>query len=50
MEDPKGTQAIKEEMEALIKNRTWNLVPLPKGKKAVGCKRMFYIKHKVDDQ
>ena len=48
MEDPKWTQAIKEEMEALMKNKTWNLVPLPRGKKTVGCKWVFSIKHKAD--
>ncbi|XP_059315764.1 uncharacterized protein LOC132066475 [Lycium ferocissimum] len=27
---------------------TWTLVPLPKGKKAIGCKWVFKIKHKAD--
>ncbi|KAM2732666.1 hypothetical protein EV2_036199 [Malus domestica] len=36
------------EMEALQKNNTWSVVPLPKGKKSVGCKLVFTIKHKVD--
>ncbi|KAL6350954.1 hypothetical protein AAG906_031540 [Vitis piasezkii] len=36
--NPKWTQAIKEEMEALLKNNTWTIVSLPEGKKAVGCK------------
>jgi hypothetical protein len=38
LSDPNWTQAIKEEMEALLKNDTWTLVPLPEGKKAIGCK------------
>lgn len=38
LEDPSWAQAIKEEMEALQKNKTWNLVPLPVGKKTVECK------------
>jgi hypothetical protein len=46
--NPKWTQAVKEEMEALQKNETWTLVPLPKGKKTVGCKWVFSIKHKAD--
>ncbi|RVW37569.1 Retrovirus-related Pol polyprotein from transposon RE1 [Vitis vinifera] len=46
--DPKWTQAIKDEMEALMKNKTWNLVPLPEGKKIVGCKWVFSLKHKAD--
>lgn len=37
-----------EEMEALLKNETWILVPLPEGKKMVGCKWVFSIKHKAD--
>ena len=31
-------------MEALQKNFTWELVPLPKGKKMVGCRWIFTIK------
>ena len=30
--------AMLEEMESLQKNKTWELVKLPKGKKAIGCK------------
>jgi len=33
--------AMEEEMESLEKNRTWDLVPLPKGKRAIGCKWVF---------
>jgi len=35
-------------MEALQKNQTWTLVPLPKGKRTVGCKWVFSFKHKAD--
>lgn len=35
-------------MEALQKNKTWKLVPLPDGKKLIGCKWVFSIKHKED--
>jgi hypothetical protein len=48
LSDPNWTQAINEEMGALLKNNTWTLVPLPEGKKAVGCKLVFSIKHKAD--
>lgn len=48
LSDSKWTQAMKEEMEALLKNDTWTLVTLPKGKKPVGCKWVFSIKHKAD--
>ena len=48
LSDPKWAQAIQEELEALQKNNTWKLVPLPKGKKVVGCKWIFFIKFKFD--
>ena len=48
MFDPKWTQVIKKEIEALLKNNTWTIVPLPKGKKAVECKWVFSIKHKAN--
>ena len=38
----------KKKLEALKKNNTWKLVPLPKGKKLVGCKWVFSIKYKAD--
>ncbi len=37
-----------EEMKALATNGTWNLVTLPVGKKPVGSKWIFTIKHKAD--
>ncbi|KAG8489513.1 hypothetical protein CXB51_017534 [Gossypium anomalum] len=33
--------AMQEEMESLHKNKTWDLVKLPKGKKTVRCKWVF---------
>ena len=35
-------------MKALQKNKIWDLVPLPKEKKIVGCKSVFSINHKAD--
>ena len=40
--------AIKEEYDALVKNETWELVKLPKGRKAIGCKWVFKIKQNAD--
>ena len=46
--DPKWKEAMQEEMRALKKNDTWDFVDLPNGKRAVGCKWVFTIKHKAD--
>jgi Reverse transcriptase (RNA-dependent DNA polymerase) len=43
-DDPKWKSAMLEELEALDKNKTWELVSLPPGKKAVGCKWVFTVK------
>ena len=40
---PKSSRCI-----SLEKNRTWELIPLPEGKKTVGCRWIFSIKHKAD--
>jgi len=42
-------EAMKTEMKALEKNETWEKCILPTGKKPVGCRWVFTIKHKVDD-
>ncbi|KAM1671634.1 hypothetical protein ACFXTN_036619 [Malus domestica] len=34
-------KSMDEEMKSLHKNETWNLVQLPKGKKAIGCKWVY---------
>ena len=37
-EQAKWTQAMLEEVESLHQNETWDLVPLPHEKRAIGCK------------
>ena len=37
-----------EEMSALIKNNTWEVVGLPIGKRKVGCKWVFPTKFRAD--
>ena len=46
--DPKWRKAMNEEMEVLQKNATWELVPLPKGMKPIGCRWVFTVKLKLD--
>ena len=42
----KWTEAMESEMKSLNKNKVWELVKLPKGRKAIGCKWIF--KTKID--
>ncbi|RVW98483.1 Retrovirus-related Pol polyprotein from transposon RE1 [Vitis vinifera] len=43
------TQGSKEEeIQALEKNGTWEISELPKGKRPVGCKWIFTVKHNPD--
>jgi len=47
--DPRWTKVMVDEMVALEKkNNTWDLVSLPRGKKTMGCKWVFTIKHRAD--
>ena len=41
--------AIKNEMSSIQKNGTWELVLLPKSKKALPCKWVYNIKHSSSD-
>ena len=42
----KWTEAMQSEMKSLNENKVWELVKLPKGRKAIGCKWIF--KTKID--
>ncbi|KAK1429347.1 hypothetical protein QVD17_11555 [Tagetes erecta] len=48
--DPNWVNAMNLEMEALLKNNTWILSELPKGRKAIGCKWLYKIKHKPNGE
>ena len=37
-----------EEMAALDSSHTWELMPLPHDKKAIGCKWVYKVKHNAD--
>ena len=45
---PHWKAAMDEEMQSLLENYTWDIVPLPQGKKAVGCKWVHVKKHHAD--
>ncbi|CAL8115437.1 unnamed protein product [Prunus armeniaca] len=48
LKDLKWAKAMDEEMLALQKNNTWEVMQLPVGKKTVGCRWVFTVKYKVD--
>ncbi|KAK1422630.1 hypothetical protein QVD17_17916 [Tagetes erecta] len=45
LKDINWVNAMNKEMEALNRNKTWDLVDLPPGRKPIGCKWVFKIKH-----
>ena len=47
--NPLWQQAMKEELDALHKIGTWDLVDLPSGTSAIGCKWVYKIKTRSDD-
>jgi hypothetical protein len=50
LNDPKWKAAMLEEMSALEKNNTWQLVEWPKGKEPVGCKWVYTIKYNPEGE
>ena len=46
--NPLWKQAIKEELDALHKTGTWDLIDLPSGKSVIGCKWVYKIKTRSD--
>jgi histone deacetylase 1/2 len=48
LRDPKWAEAMDSEYQALLRNRTWQLVPRPKGKNVIGCKWVYKVKRKAD--
>jgi hypothetical protein len=46
--NPKWDNAMDEEMATLDANATWELVALPKDKKAIGCKWVYKVKHNTN--
>ena len=46
--EPSWQAAMTQKFEALHANHTWDLLPLPVGKKPIGCKWVYKVKHKAD--
>ena len=49
-EKDKWMEAMVKEMESLSKNKTWESMELPKGKKSIGCKWVFKKKKAVSEK
>lgn len=47
-QSPAWTAAAQTEYDALLANNTWELVKLPEGRRAVGCKWIFKLKRHAD--
>jgi len=48
LQDKNWKQAMNSEYEALIRNKTWHLVPPQRGTNVIGCKWVYKIKRKSD--
>eukprot|EP00253_Pinus_taeda_P032969 PITA_32969 len=48
--DEEWKKAMEEEMNSLMENKTWELVNLPKGRKALQNKWVYSIKHEGDEK
>ncbi|CAN1181640.1 Retrovirus-related Pol polyprotein from transposon TNT 1-94 [Linum perenne] len=48
VKDENWRNAMKNELQALEDNHTWDIVPCPEGKKPVGCKWVFKVKLHAD--
>jgi hypothetical protein len=46
----KWKEAMKDEMKALERNATWDLVEIPRDRKTVGCMWVYKLKKGVDDK
>lgn len=48
LQDSNWMTAMQDEYNALMKNKTWTLSPLPPGKELIGCKWVYKLKRYAD--
>jgi hypothetical protein len=48
LHDPRWVKAMDAEHDALQQNKTWHLVPKPRGKNVIRCKWVYKVKRKSD--
>jgi histone deacetylase 1/2 len=48
LRNEKWVTVMNNEHTVLLKNKTWHLVPPPKGKNIIGCKWVYKVKRKAD--
>jgi histone deacetylase 1/2 len=48
LKDQRWVAAMDTEHQALIKNKTWHLVPPPRRKNIIDCKWVYKVKRKAD--
>jgi histone deacetylase 1/2 len=48
LSDPNWRHAMEEEYNALLENKTWQLVPPRSNKNVIDCKWVYRIKKKAD--
>ena len=46
--EPRWKEAMDEEYDALMRNKTWRLVPPVKGRNVIDCKWVYKVKRKSD--
>ena len=46
--NPAWQDEMTQELTTLHDNDTWELMPLPAGKKTIGCRWVYKVKHKAD--